>query len=210
MLAPNSHFQDSFAVEQVFLPFSNSDVVSPELGRNTMTEVSPEDQLSRWYVIHTKPNQEQRAGANLQAWRIETFAPLLKRSVVHQYTRQIIPKSEPLFPCYIFARFQANLLHKIRLTRGIHSVVSFGDRPSAVDDEIIDLLRARVEEDGFVKVEQRLKKGDKVVINNGPLEGLNGIFEAEAKPLDRVRILLTTVRYQARLVIDRNIVQLTN
>jgi transcriptional antiterminator RfaH len=131
--------------------------------------------------------------------------------VVHQYTRQIIPKIEPLFPCYIFARFQATaLLHKIRLTRGIHSVVSFGDKPSAVDDEIIDLLKVRVEEDGFVKVEQRLKKGDKVVINNGPLEGLNGIFEAETKPLDRVCILLTTVRYQARLVIDRNIVQLTN
>jgi hypothetical protein len=39
---------------------------------------SCEDDGSCWYVIQTKPKQEDRADLNLRAWKIETFAPTLK------------------------------------------------------------------------------------------------------------------------------------
>jgi transcription elongation factor/antiterminator RfaH len=167
-----------------------------------------DDNLPRWYVIYTKANQEKRANSNLQAWRVETFAPLLKTRRVNQYTQQTSYRVEPLFPRYFFARFHLDtLLHKIRFTRGIHSVVGFGGSPSPVGDEIILLLKSRVEKDGFVGIEKGVMPGDKVVINSGPLAGFNGIFEQEARAADRVRILLTSVSYQTCLVVERDIVK---
>ncbi|HKS30074.1 MAG TPA: transcription termination/antitermination NusG family protein [Pyrinomonadaceae bacterium] len=171
-----------------------------------------EDDPRRWYVIHTKVSQEERARSNLQSWQVETFAPLLKTRRVNQYTRKVGYRVGPLFPRYIFARFHSDtLLHKVRFTRGIQNVVSFGGEPSPVDDEIIAVLKSRVQADGFVLMEKSsMKPGDRVVINSGPLEGFNGIFEEEVKTDDRIRILLTTVCYQARLVVERGVVQLAS
>ena len=166
--------------------------------------------LRRWYVIYTKANQEARANSNLQAWQVETFAPLIKTRRVNQYTQQTSYRIEPLFPRYFFARFHLDtLLYKIRFTRGIHSVVGFGGNPTPVGDEIILLLRSR-EKDGFVGAEKRLLAGDKVVVNSGLLAGFNGIFERETKAADRVRILLTSVSSQTRLVVERKVVKLGN
>lgn len=174
----------------------------------TSDSPTSDDNLQRWYVIYTKANQEERANSNLRAWKVETFAPLLRTRRVNQYTRRASYRVEPLFPRYFFARFYVNtFLHKIRFTRGIHSVVGFGGDPSPVGDEIILLLKSRVGKDGFVGIEQGLMPGDKVVINSGPLAGFNGVFEQETKAADRVRILLTTVSYQTCLVVERDIVK---
>lgn len=173
-----------------------------------MLQKLPKDSLCHWYVIHTKVNQESRADANLRAWKIETFAPLIKLRRVNQYSRKVYYKSGPLFPRYIFARFNSDaVLAKIRFTRGIHKVVSCGGVPLSMDDEIIALLKSRIDDDQFVKLEEKLKRGDKIRINGGPLEGLLGVFEASAGQATRVRILLTTVHYQARIEVDRTFVQ---
>jgi transcriptional antiterminator RfaH len=116
--------------------------------------------------------------------------------------------TQPLFPRYLFARFNAReQLPKIQFTRGVHNVVCFGESPASVDQDIIDLLRARIDENGFVKQDEELKPGDKVMINAGPLRNLMGIFEREMKGSDRITILLTAIEYQGRLVVNRDMVQ---
>jgi transcriptional antiterminator RfaH len=116
--------------------------------------------------------------------------------------------TQPLFPRYLFARFNAReQLPKIQFTRGVHNVVRFGESPAFVDQDIIDLLRARIDENGFVKEDDELKPGDKVMINAGPLRNLMGIFEREMNGSDRITILLTAIEYQGRLVVNRDMVQ---
>lgn len=39
----------------------------------------------RWYAIHTKPNQENRAEHNLRSWNVETFAPKFRRRCYRRY-----------------------------------------------------------------------------------------------------------------------------
>src|SRR5881394_2786838 len=154
---------------------------------------------SSWYVIHTHPQQEDRAESNLRAWQVETYNPRLKDYRYNQYTRKQTYLSRPLFSRYIFARFDADrLLHKIWFSRGVRSVVSFGGRPATVSEEVILLLQSRTGDDGFVKIGEELHAGDRVVIEGGPFKSLNGIFEREVKASDRVMLLLTTVTYQAR------------
>jgi transcriptional antiterminator RfaH len=156
-----------------------------------------------WYAIHTKPNQENRASDNLRAWGVETFAPRLRKPHFNQSVAGTIHSVEPLFRGYIFARFSAErMMHKVRLTRGVHSVVSCGAEPTRIDDEIISLIQSRVEE-GFVRMGEDLKSGDTVVIRDGPLQGFSGIFEWDLKDSDRVMILLTTISFQAHMVVER-------
>jgi transcriptional antiterminator RfaH len=154
-----------------------------------------------WYAIHTHPKQEERAESNLKAWLVETFSPRYRQRRYNQYTSQPSQLIKPLFPRYIFARFVASeLLHKVRFTRGVHSVVSFGKEPIPVDDE---LIQARRSEDGFIRIGEELKAGDHVMIKAGHFKGFTGIFERSMKDADRVMIMLQTVGYQPHVVVEK-------
>jgi hypothetical protein len=45
------------------------------------------------------------------------------------------------------------------------------------------------------------------LVKDGPLKNFAGIFEREMKDVDRIRILLETVSYQAHIEIDRDMVK---
>ena len=164
---------------------------------------------ARWYVIHTHPNQEERANGNLISWNVETFAPRRKeRRYGHAGGPSYVVK--PLFPRYIFARFNVeDLLHKVRFTRGVHSVVSFGGSPTPVGDDVIETIRSRSGEDGFVRLTDDLKSGDEVSVKDGVLKGIVGVFERQMRDSERVMILLKTVSYQTHIVVDRGLVEKT-
>ena len=162
----------------------------------------------QWYVLYTHLKQEERANENLRSWGVETLHPKLRTRRYNEFTGAPAYITQPLFPRYLLAKFNAReQLPKIRFTRGVHNVVCFGESPAPVDQDIIDLLRTRIDENGFVKEDDELQPGDKVVISAGPLRNLIGIFEREVKGSDRITILLTAIEYQARLVVQRDLVQ---
>lgn len=167
---------------------------------------TPEDAI-RWYVIHTHPKQEDRVCSNLKVLKVPVFNPKIRGRRYNQFlnTQTYVVKS--LFPRYIFARFKIyDLYHKIRFTRGVHSVVSFGGDPTSIDEEIIALIQSNIE-DGFVRIDDGISPGDKVIVMDGPLKNFVGIFKHAMKDTDRIRILLETVSYQAHLEIDKDMVR---
>lgn len=162
----------------------------------------------RWYALQTHALQEERAAENLNAWGVETFAPKYKERRSNQYTGRPVYFTRSLFPRYMFARFDAGrMLRKVWFTRGVAKVVGFGNGPSPVEDEIIELIKSRVGEDGFVQFNEELKRGDKVVISAGPLVTLEGIFERDLEDGDRVLLLLTAISYQGHVTIERELLK---
>jgi transcriptional antiterminator RfaH len=108
----------------------------------------------------------------------------------------------------MFARFDAGrMLRKVWFTRGVVKVVGFGDGPSPVDDEIIELIKSRVGQDGFVQFNEELQCGDKVVISAGPLVNLEAVFERDLEDGDRVLLLLTAISYQGHVTIERELLK---
>jgi transcriptional antiterminator RfaH len=161
-----------------------------------------------WYVLHTHPKQEDRAGSNLKVLGVPIFNPKIRERRYNQFA--IIPTyvAKPLFPRYIFAQFKVDdLYHKVRFTRGVYNVVSFGGGPTPIEEGIIALIQSNVEEDGFVRIDEEIKLGDRVVVKDGPLKNFAGIFEREMKDTDRIRVLLETVSYQAHVEIERDLVK---
>ena len=162
----------------------------------------------QWYVLHTKPKQEERANSNLVAWGVETLNPKLKTRRHNEFAGKPTYITQPLFPRYLFAKFNAReQLSKILFTRGVHNVVCFGDNTSSVSEEIIDIIRERIDQNGIVKATDDLKPGDKVVISAGPLRNLTGGFEREVQGNDRVLILLPTIGYQGHLEVQRDLIK---
>jgi transcription elongation factor/antiterminator RfaH len=166
-----------------------------------MDHVSVSD-IPHWYAIHTKINQENRADDNLRAWGVETFTPKIRERRPNPFTGEPGVITKPLFPRYIFAHFNAyKLLHKINFTRGVQSTVSVSGVPSRVDDEIIEYIKSRRGEDGFIRLGEDLRSGDRVIVNAGYLKDFPGIFEKRLKGEKRVSVLLTAINYQCRVVI---------
>jgi transcriptional antiterminator RfaH len=162
-----------------------------------------ENSLS-WYVVHTHRQQEDRANSNLLSLGLEMLNPKLRVKKFNEFSGKLTCVAKPLFPNYIFARFRVNQsYHQVRFTRGVHSLVCFTSEPASVDDAIIELIRARVDDDGFVKTEDAFKRGDEVRISDGRFRNLYGVFEHDMPDADRVQILLNTVSYQAHVVVDR-------
>src|SRR4030095_6959028 len=109
---------------------------------------------SQWYVVYTHLKQEERANENLMSWGVETLHAKLKTRRYNQFTGAPTYLTQPLFPRYIFAKFNAReQLPKIRFTRGVHNVVCFGESPAPVAEDIIDIIRDRIDEHGFVRSE---------------------------------------------------------
>lgn len=158
----------------------------------------------RWYAIYTHLKQEKRAERNLRSWNIETFYPKTKERRLNQFSGAATYLIKSLFPRYLFARFSVDhLLHHVRFTRGVQSVVNFGGIPIPVDDEIIQLFQLRTDDDGLIKLVDRFEPGDKVVMKGGILNNLVGVFEREMNDSDRVMILLETISYQGHVLVER-------
>jgi transcriptional antiterminator RfaH len=87
-------------------------------------------------------------------------------------------------------------------------VVSFGGEPTPIDDEIINTIRARVGNGGFVEIEEQFKRGDKVIIDHDMFGSLEGIFTEDVSGTERVRILLSTINYQAHIEVYKDSVRL--
>ena len=160
----------------------------------------------RWYALHTHPNQEGRAESNLTAWNIETFLPRYKSRRRSEFRSEPSYAVRPLFTGYIFARFDANEIPKVRYTRGVHSVVSVGTTPVSVDDELIEAIKERIGGDGLVRLSDEIKPGDEVVLKGGHFNNFGGVFERRLKDKERVMILLKTVTHRVRVVVPESLV----
>jgi len=161
----------------------------------------------RWYAICTHPRQEERANRNLTAWGIVTFTPkmrVLKRS---PFTGRPEYMTQHMFGRYIFAQFDLySNLHRVRFTRGVHSIVSCGTDPIPVQEDIIQSLKDRIGSEGYVRIGEDFKQGTKVRITDGVLKDFIGVFERTLQDEDRVRILLTAINYQVHVDVERALV----
>jgi len=158
-----------------------------------------------WYLVHAKARQECVAEMNLQRLGVETFCPRFKKRKANRSKNQWEEKGT-LFPGYLFVRVDmSSEFRKVTYAHGVLRVVKFGSAPAVVEEEIIHSIRAR-NKNGLVVLSHfpPLKSGQAVFIEKGPFRGFGAIFEQELNSMQRVALLLKTVAYQGRIVIDRD------
>ncbi len=155
-----------------------------------------------WYVIQTKPGNEERAKTNLDNQGIQTFLPFFEN---HQYCNgKIIPRIQPLFPNYFFAKIDLELhYYKVKWTRGINKILGSGNFPTPVSETVIQTIKDRSGKDNIVKLEDELKDGDAIQVTSGPFKNLSGIFKKMISGKGRVKILLSLIGVNMPVQISR-------
>jgi transcriptional antiterminator RfaH len=158
---------------------------------------------NKWYVIHTKSSQEDLVAFNLSRLGLEILNPKLKVEKLVWGCRKAIIK--PLFAGYLFVKFSPpKYLHLIQYTRGVRQVLRFGMSLIPVDEEIIQSIQARLNNEGFTEIQSKpIGVGSSVIISDGPLNGLNGIFERETSDRKRVVILLDVMGVRAQVMTEK-------
>jgi transcriptional antiterminator RfaH len=161
-----------------------------------------------WYAVSTKPHQERQAELHINQCGIECFLPLLKESKIIRRTRKTV--IEPLFPGYLFARFDLNKHYRaVSYATGVRKIVEFGSGPVELDATMIDAIKERLS-NGYVKLMPvRPVHGQVVHIKGGPLAGLEAVFMREMTDRNRVLLLLNTLGFHARLTLSIDQVSLS-
>lgn len=156
----------------------------------------------KWYLVKTKALNENRVYTRLNGAGYDVMYPRFqKKSRRNRGALEV----RPLFPTYLFVRFSCDELKTIKYTHGVARVICFGLEPQEVGEEIIDAIRARMDGEGFIKLEPRkvdLSLGQKVRIGEGPFAGLEAVFLEELPDRERVVLLLDAVS-SYRLTIEK-------
>jgi transcription elongation factor/antiterminator RfaH len=162
----------------------------PNDSMNPSNSNSPMNRL--WYVIHTKPADEDRVNTNLQNQEIETLLPLVE---TYRYCGgKMVQKIKPLFTNYLFARLDLDLhYYKVKWTRGVNKILGSGNEPIPISEKIVQAIKERSGKDNLVKLEDEVKDGDLVQVTSGPLKGLRGVFQKMMSGKGRVKILLSLI-----------------
>lgn len=151
--------------------------------------------MENWYVIQTKPKKEEEATHYLSNKGVEIFSPLIE--VFGYRSERVCKKLKPLFPGYIFGKFDLEINYPlVRWAKGVKSVLGFGGYPVPLTEEAILIIKERTDERNIVKLSRDFKPNDVVRIKSGPLKDLLGIFERWVSDHERVRILLNLIGYQ--------------
>lgn len=125
---------------------------------------------SAWFAVNSKTNRERRVATALRNQGYEVFLPTYK--VRRRWSDRIKEFLAPLFPSYVFCRFDPGDKLPLLKTPGVLSIVCVGSRPVSVDEEELENVRAMVGSGLPAYPWPYLKSGQSVTIAEGPLRGL--------------------------------------
>ena len=143
----------------------------------------------RWFAVFTLANKEVLARQELQNQGFEVFLPQRLKTVRH--ARRMTTQPAPIFPRYLFVRLSVERARwrSINGTRGVASLVSFGDVPTPVPESVVEELMGACDTRGVMQLACDLRPGQAVRLAAGPCAELVGTFKKLDGP-DAVRILL--------------------
>jgi transcriptional antiterminator RfaH len=157
--------------------------------------------VKSWYLIHSKPHQERIARDQLERQGYETYLPFA--SVRRRRKGRSIRVIDPMFPRYLFIHLSNDTddWRPIRSTIGVSTLVRFGNMPAQIPDRLIAELHMREDADGIQMLpDPEYRKGDRLRIAEGPLEGYEGIFQSQTGK-ERVLLLLEIAHQSVKIEI---------
>ena len=136
-----------------------------------MLDPASEFHALSWHLVHTKPRGEARSLDNLERQGFEVFLPMISLQKVRR--GKLTNVTEPMFSRYLFIRTTTMVqdLSLVRSTLGVIQLVRFGTVPAKVPNDWVESMRLQP-----AVHEKLFNAGDKLLIGNGMLKGLDAIY----------------------------------
>ena len=156
-----------------------------------------------WAVVMCKPNCEAIAVENLTQQGYDCYFPRFKAA-----GRGNTILKKPLFPRYVFASID-KFWYSIRGTRGVSHLLMSDSGPAIIPASAIEAIRSKEDGEGFIVLgkkqsPERFNKGDPVKAIEGPLTGLDLIYDGMSSH-DRVQVLAALLGQQVKVIIDEKV-----
>src|SRR5271154_6067614 len=159
--------------------------------------------LFPWFALQVRTRNEAGVAEQLSGRGYERFLPLYK--VRKRWSDRIKEVDAPLFPGYLFCRFDPQDRLPILKTPGVMQIVGFKNGPVAVDESEIQALQTIVAAGAPHQPWPFLTAGDRVRIESGPLLGLEGIL-TEVRRSHRLILSVTLLQRSVAVEIDSALV----
>ncbi len=127
---------------------------------------------TRWYALHVRSRHEKAVHAQLHAKQQDVFLPLC--AVRNKWADRSKTVSLPLFPGYVFCRFDPAVRYSVLATSGVIDVVRIGSELAAIENSEIEAVQLIVNSQVLAEPYPHLVKGQRVVMRGGPLSGVTG------------------------------------
>ncbi len=144
-----------------------------------------------WYALAVRPRHEKRISVHLRVRGYEEYLPLFTSR--RRWTDRIKEIEIPLFPGYLFCRFDPSRRLPILTIPGVLCIISAGRMPLAVDEEELKAVQDVVRSGLPLERWQYLQAGQEIRIVDGPLQGVTGF--------------LLQIRNHSRLVVSISLLQ---
>ena len=159
------------------------------------------DHATAWYALWVKPRHEKSVQRFLSAEQYRSFTPLF--TARHRWADRFRDVELPLFPGYVFCRFDQTLRYPVLRIPGVIDIVRGGSHPAAIPDSEIEALEYVMSTDVDREPWLGLVAGDSAVIVCGPLAGLAGVV-IEYKGKLRLVLAVTLLQRSVLVEVDRS------
>jgi len=136
-------------------------------------EVFPERSVE-WYAAYTRANHEKRVADRLKQSGIEYFLPLYDS--IHRWKDRRVRFQSPLFPGYVFVRFQVENRLRVLQISSVVRLVGANGNPVPIEKKEIQALRNGLSSGIDAEPHPYLTIGRRVRVKRGPLEGTYGVL----------------------------------
>jgi transcription antitermination factor NusG len=163
----------------------------------TERELCSRETGPKWYALAVKHQHERRTEEALRLKEVETLVPLYRAR--NRWSDRLKEIHLPLFAGYVFCRFVPAERIGLLNTPGVRNIVGFGGKPAAIEDREIAAIQAVARSTLSAQPWPYLKAGDRVLVERGPLRGLEGTLLKEP---DSVRLVISVELLQRSIAVE--------
>jgi transcription antitermination factor NusG len=154
-----------------------------------------------WFAVQTRSRHEHVVTAQLQGKGYEPFLPLCKSR--RRWSDRVKEIELPLFPGYLFCRFDPSDRLPILIIPGVVQIVGVGKKPVAIDEKEISGIQTVVQS-GLPRQAWSFEQiGQRARVEYGPLSGLEGTL-VNVKGRHRLILSITLLQRSVAVEIDES------
>jgi len=164
-------------------------------------ETDNQNGASHWFALRVKSRAEKIVAAAASHKGFEKFLPLY--CCRRRWSDRFTSVELPLFPGYVFCRLDP--AHRLPLLTipGVIHFVGIGRMPVPIDDSEIGAIQCAMRSGLWAEPFPFLNVGQRVLLNAGPLAGVEG-YLVEVRKQHRIVISITLLQRSVAVEIDRD------
>lgn len=150
-----------------------------------------------WYAVRVRARQEELVAAALTHKGYEVLLP--QYTCRKRWSDRVKESRQPLFPGYLFSRFDIGARFPLLVTPGVMQIVGLGRTFVPVDAGEIAAIEQIVASGLPAEPAEYLRVGQRVRIEGGPLRGVEGIL---TRVNERRRLVVSVTLLQRAVLVE--------